>query len=34
LPPEIAPGYQIFVRGPDGEALEGVLRAGASPWWG
>ena len=34
LPPEVAPGYQIFVRGPDGEALEGVLRAGASPWWG
>ena len=25
LPPEIAPGYHIFVRGPDGDALEDVL---------
>ncbi len=36
LPPEIAPGYQVFVRGPYNEALAEVLEvhSGASPWWG
>jgi hypothetical protein len=35
LPPEIAPGYRIFVRGPHNEALVGLLavHTGASPWW-
>jgi hypothetical protein len=36
LPPEIAPGYFIFVRGPHNQALVELLQvnAGASPWWG
>jgi len=36
LPPEIAPGYYVFVRGPHNEALAEVLavHSGASPWWG
>jgi hypothetical protein len=36
LPPEIAPGYYVFVRGPYNEALAEVLgvHSGASPWWG
>jgi hypothetical protein len=36
LPPEIAPGYTIFVRGPHNEALVELLNihSGASPWWG
>ena len=35
LPPAIAPGYSIFVRGPHNEALTELLKvnAGASPWW-
>jgi hypothetical protein len=36
LPPEIAPGYHVFVRGPHNEALAEVLEihSGATPWWG
>ena len=36
LPPEIAPGYYVFVRGPHNEALAEVLQvhSGALPWWG
>lgn len=36
FPPEIAPGYRVFIRGPYGECLASVLRvrSGASPWWG
>jgi hypothetical protein len=36
LPPEVAPGYTIFVRGPHNESLVELLnvRSGASPWWG
>jgi len=36
LPPEIAPGYRVFVRGPHTEALAELLQihSGASPWWG
>jgi hypothetical protein len=36
LPPEIAPGYKVFVCGPHYEALAEVLKvqSGASPWWG
>ena len=36
LPPEIAPGYRIFVRGPHNEALAELLQvhSGASFWWG
>lgn len=35
LPPEIAPGYRVFVRGPHTEALAELLQvhAGTSPWW-
>jgi hypothetical protein len=35
MPPEIAPGYKIFVRGPHNDALVGLLAvySGASPWW-
>lgn len=35
LPPEIAPGYRIFVRGPHNEALIWMLdvEAGGSAWW-
>lgn len=35
LPPEVSPGYRIFVRGPHNEALMGLLavHSGASPWW-
>lgn len=36
LPPEIAPGYHIFVRGPHTDAVAEALRVyhGASPcWW-
>lgn len=35
LPPEIAPEYRIFVRGPHNESLARVLQvhSGASPWW-
>jgi hypothetical protein len=35
LPPEIAPGYRVFVRGPHNEALAEVLKvqSGGSPWW-
>jgi hypothetical protein len=36
LPPEIAPGYRILVRGLHNEALAELLQvhSGASPWWG
>jgi hypothetical protein len=36
LPPEIAPGYIIYVRGPHNEAMVEVLKvhSGGSPWWG
>ena len=36
LPPEIAPGYHIYVRGPHTDAIVEALRiyrAEASPWW-
>jgi hypothetical protein len=35
LPPDIGPGYRVFVRGPHNNALAEVLRvhSGASPWW-
>jgi len=35
FPPEIAPGYQVFVRGPYAASLASVLQvsSGASPWW-
>lgn len=35
LPPEIAPGYRILVRGPHNDALVGLLavHSGGSPWW-
>jgi hypothetical protein len=35
LPPQIAPGYAVFVRGPQNEALEEVLRIhkNGDPWW-
>jgi hypothetical protein len=35
LPPELAPGYTIFVRGPHNEALVELLNvhSGGSPWW-
>jgi hypothetical protein len=36
LPPEIAPGYRVFVRGPHNEILAETLQvpSGTSPWWG
>ena len=36
VPPEIAPGYSIFVRGPYNDAIAELLKvnAGASAWWG
>lgn len=36
LPPEIAPGYRVLVRGPHTEALAELLQvhSGASVWWG
>jgi hypothetical protein len=36
VPPEIAPGYFIFVRGPHNEALVDLLKinSGAQSWWG
>jgi hypothetical protein len=36
LPPEIAPGYFILVRGPNNEALKDLIQAnsGGSTWWG
>lgn len=35
FPPEIAPGYRVFVRGPSTPALFNVLQIheGGSPWW-
>jgi len=35
VPPDIAPGYAIFIRGPHNDALVNLLRVheGASPWW-
>jgi hypothetical protein len=35
LPPELAPGYRVFVRGPHNEALGWMrsVREGGSPWW-
>ncbi|MBI3415127.1 MAG: hypothetical protein HY043_07375 [Verrucomicrobia bacterium] len=35
FPPDIAPGYRVFVRGPSTPALVEVLRvsSGGSPWW-
>jgi hypothetical protein len=35
LPPEIAPGYHIYVRGPHTDAVAEAVRIhnGASPWW-
>lgn len=35
LPPEIAPGYLVYVRGPHNETVAEVLRvhSGESPWW-
>lgn len=34
-PPEIAPGYTIFVRGPHNQAIIDLLtvHSGGSPWW-
>lgn len=36
LPEELAPGYRVFVRGPNNDALIQALEIqhGASPWWG
>jgi hypothetical protein len=36
FPPEIAPGYGVYVRGPHSDALREVLRVdtGGAPWWG
>jgi hypothetical protein len=34
FPDEIAPGYQVFVRGPCTLALSEILSESASPWWG
>jgi hypothetical protein len=36
LPAEIAPGYRVFVRGENGEAMIDLLRVarGESVWWG
>ena len=36
FPPEIAPGYRVYVRGPQNDALLEVLRvhAGGAPGWG
>lgn len=36
LPPEISPGYHIYVRGPHTDAVAEAVRIhnGASPWWG
>jgi hypothetical protein len=36
LPEQLAPGYRVFVRGPNNEALIEVLEIhnGTSPWWG
>jgi hypothetical protein len=36
LPEELAPGYRVFVRGPNNDALIEVLEIheGKSPWWG
>ena len=36
FPPEIAPGYHVFVRGPQNDALLEVLNvhSGGTPWWG
>lgn len=35
FPPEIAPGFHVFVRGPSNRALAEVLSIhdGGSPWW-
>lgn len=35
LPPDIAPGYKIFVRDPSNHAMIDLLKIhnGASPWW-
>lgn len=35
LPPEIAPGYKIFIRDPSGNSLINALdvEKGGSPWW-
>jgi hypothetical protein len=35
FPPESAPGYRVFVRGPQNDALLEAMRvhAGATPWW-
>lgn len=35
FPPDIAPGYRVFVRGPQNDALVEALRvrAGGTPWW-
>jgi hypothetical protein len=35
LPPEIAPGYHIYIRGPHTDSVVEALRIhrGASPWW-
>jgi len=36
FPPDIAPGYRVFIRGPYAECFVSVLQvnSGASPWWG
>lgn len=35
IPPEIAPGYSIFIRGPHNKALADLLKVntGGTPWW-
>lgn len=35
LPPEIAPGYRVYVRGPHNENVAEILKvhSGGSPWW-
>ena len=35
LPPDIAPGYRVYVRGPHNEDVAEILKvhSGGSPWW-
>jgi hypothetical protein len=35
FPPDIAPGYRVFVRGPSTPGLAEVVKiaTGGTPWW-
>jgi len=35
FPPDLAPGYRLFIRSADGSALTALqqVRSGGSPWW-